>query len=237
MRAPDYERGNVKLYCGDNREIMAALPECLRFDAIVTDPPYGIKEARGKNKRRGLLCNPKDFGYSEWDDEPCSPEQFAAMQARSRWQIVFGGNYIVVPPATCWLVWDKLNGETDFADCELAWTNLPKAVRRIQFRWNGMLRDSREPRVHPTQKPEPVMDWCLAQLPDGCQSVCDPFMGSGTTGVACVRRGLAFLGIEREPKYFALAVKRIDAAIDQYALLDPVPAAKQMELFAPEGKP
>jgi site-specific DNA-methyltransferase (adenine-specific)/modification methylase len=116
-------------------------------------------------------------------------------------------------------VWDKENGESDFADCELAWTNLPKAVRRIKYMWNGMLRANGEKRGdHPTQKPIGVMNWCLTQVPDDCKTVFDPFMGSGTTGVSCVGMGKAFTGIEREPKYFDIACRRIEDAYRQQRL-------------------
>ncbi len=181
-------------------------------DAVVTDPPYGLREARGRNKSRGLLATSKDYGFSTWDDNPCSPELIAEMRRVSRWQIIFGGNFFELPPASCWLVWDKQNGETDFADCELAWTNLRKATRLIQYRWHGMIRDEKGPRVHPTQKPVAVMLWCIRHLPPDCQTILDPFMGSGTTGVACVREGKRFIGIEAEQNYYAIARRRIEEA-------------------------
>ena len=215
--------GDCTLILGDCLEV---LPTLGKFDACVTDPPYGIGEAAGKNKSRGNLAVAKDYGDDEWDNEPCSPELIAQMRAASQWQIIFGGNYFDLPPASCWLVWDKENGNNDFADCELAWTNLPKAVRRIKFMWNGMLRANGEPRGdHPTQKPMGVMEWALGHLIDS-HSVIDPFMGSGTTGVACARLGLKFTGIEREQKYFAAACRRIEEAY------------KQPRLFAePQAKP
>lgn len=144
----------------------------------------------------------------------------------ARWSVVFGGNYYQLPPAKCWLVWDKLNSG-DFADGELAWTNLPGAVRIIQYRWNGMIRQNNEPRGdHPTQKPLGVMRWCLQRLPVGSRSILDPFMGSGTTGVAAIAEGMTFTGIEREVRYFDAACRRIEEA------------ARQPRLFAePEPKP
>lgn len=222
--------GDATLYCGDMRDV---LPTLGRFDACVSDPPYGIGEAAGKNKSRGKMAPARDYGNDTWDDEPASPAAVSIMRARSRWQIIFGGNYYELPPTPCWLVWDKLNGANDFADCELAWTNLPKAVRRLQWMWNGMLRKGNEPRgFHPTQKPVGVMEWCLSHLPADVVTVVDPFMGSGTTGVACVKRGLTFTGIEREPRYFDIACKRIAEACRQPRLaLDAPPKPVQPDML------
>jgi DNA modification methylase len=192
----------VTLYLGDNREI---LPRLGKVDAIVTDPPYGLGEAAGKNKSRSVLATSKDYGNLTWDNAPPPPWLIAMIQDMSRHQIIFGGNYFNLPPSSCWLVWDKKNGNNDFADCELAWTNLPKAVRRIEWLWHGMMRKGSDVREHPTQKPLGVMAWALDQLPDDVTTVCDPFMGSGTTGVAAIQKGLRFVGIEREASYFDVA--------------------------------
>jgi site-specific DNA-methyltransferase (adenine-specific)/modification methylase len=207
--------GDCTLHLGDCLEILPTLEE--RVDAVVTDPPYGIGESARKVRSRGtssarvrrkLLI---EYGNFDWDEKPCPPEAIALMRAASDWQIIFGGNFFELPPTSCWLVWDKLNSG-DFADCELAWTNLPQAVRRLQFHWNGCMRREREiPREHPTQKPVGVMAWALGHLP-AARSVVDPFMGSGTTGVACVDRGLRFTGMERDPRYFDVACRRIEEA-------------------------
>lgn len=159
--------GPHTLYLGDCREIMPTLG---KIDAVVSDPPYGIGEARSGNATRGKLAVAKDYGHSTWDDDTAD-EAVAMAVSLAKWAIVFGGNYYALPPTSCWLVWDKLNGASDFADCELAWTNLPKAVRRIQFMWNGMLRAHGEPRGdHPTQKPVGVMKWCISHLPPPSRS-------------------------------------------------------------------
>jgi len=201
--------GDATLYLGDCLEI---LPTIGRVDAVVTDPPYGIGEAAGKNSSRGNLAVAKDYGVDSWDDRTVD-EAVPLIMAASRQQVIFGGNYYSLPPSSCWLVWDKENGSNDFADCELAWTNLPIAVRRIRYMWNGMLRANKEPRGdHPTQKPVGVMQWAVSFTKG---TVLDPFMGSGTTGVACANLGRKFIGIEIEPKYFDIACKRIEAAYAQ----------------------
>lgn len=202
----------VTLYLGDCREI---LPTLGMLDAIVTDPPYGIGENDKKVASRGKLAKPKDYGSFDWDKEVPPRWLIAMLMQISRYQIIFGGNYYDLPPTNCWLIWDKKNGSNDFADCELAWTNMSKAVRRIEWLWNGMIRKGSDLREHPTQKPLGVMAWVLDQLPDDVKQVCDPFLGSGTTGVAAIQKGVSFIGIEREPKYFEMSCERLSEFLRQ----------------------
>ena len=200
--------GNATLYRGDCMDVLPTLP---KVDAVITDPPYGINENHKKVASRGKLAAARDYGEFDWDKAPPDSSLIEAIRSSSQWQAFFGGNYFELPPTSCWLVWDKLNGDNDFADCELAWTNWPKAVRRLQWRWNGMIRQGNEDRFHPTQKPLAVMKWVIELCPKADQ-ILDPFMGSGTTGVAAVQMGRRFIGIEREPKYFDIACKRIEDA-------------------------
>jgi|APLak6261658528_1056013.scaffolds.fasta_scaffold04655_3 DNA modification methylase len=206
--------GSATLYLGDCREILPILPNC---DLILTDPPYGIGESSGKNKKRGQKNIPaRDFGNDDWDNQPPPAWLFGLMLEKSTTQIIFGGNYFYLPPTSCFLVWDKDN-TGDFADAELAWTNLKKAVRLKKWRWNGMLQENmkkKELREHPTQKPVPIMEWCLTHAQEA-KTVFDPFMGSGTTGVAAINMGKIFTGIERESKYFDIACRRIEEATKQ----------------------
>ncbi len=221
--------GDCTLYLGDCLEI---LPTLGKVGAVVTDPPYGLGEARSGNSSRSKLACSRDYGDAAWDDVPISPTLLRSVLGAGERCIIFGGNYYDLPPTSCWLVWDKENGENDFADCELAWTNLPKAVRRIKFMWHGMLRKNGETRGdHPTQKPIGVMQWCLGHVPDA-QTILDPFMGSGTTGVACVNLGRKFIGIEIEEKYFDIACKRIEEAYRQPRLFaEPRVVPKQETLL------
>jgi DNA modification methylase len=203
----------ITLYLGDCR---AVLPSLGQIDAVVTDPPYGIGEAAGKNASRSNLAIAKDYGDHAWDDAPIDPDLMKMVRSAGKNVILFGGNYYDCPASSCWLVWDKENGTNDFADCDLAWTNLPKAVRRLKFMWNGMLRAHGEPRGdHPTQKPIGVMKWCIGQLPETDKTILDPFMGSGTTGVAAIQSGKKFIGIEIDTVYFDIACRRIDEALRQ----------------------
>ncbi len=230
--------GDATLYLGDCREVLPALGREHPFDALVTDPPYGIGESAGKAATRtsGLASRSRDasryqrdYGDLNWDDETADEELNLAL-AYAHWAIVFGGNYYALPPTSCWLVWDKLNGDTDFADCELAWTNLPRAVRRIRFLWNGCMRANGETRGdHPTQKPIGVMKWAISQLPQAeVRTILDPFAGSGTTGVAALQLGKQFTGIEREPQYFDAMCRRIEEAWKQPRLFEE-PRAKPVQ--------
>jgi len=223
MRNEPWERmvqiGDCVLYQGDCLRIMPMLEG---VDAVVTDPPYGIGEAAGKNKSRGKVAPARDYGKLSWDDKPATRARLELMREIARWQIIFGGNFYDLPPTSCWLVWDKMISG-DFADCELAWTNLTKATRRVRFMWNGMLRQNNEPRGdHPTQKPVEVMRWCIGHVPDAA-TILDPFMGSGTTGVAAVKMGRKFVGIEQEASYFDIACKRMEEATRQPDMLISAP--------------
>ena len=224
--------GDCRLILGDCLEI---LPTLGKVDAVVTDPPYGIGESSKKAATRGKLAAARDYGGKEdWDKEPADPRVVDWMRSNSDWQVIFGGNYFDLPPSSCWLVWDKQNGDNDFADCELAWTNLKKAVRRIHWMWNGMLRKGQEERFHLTQKPLGVMEWSLSHLPATVRTVLDPYAGSGTTGVACVKRRLQFIGIERAEHHFEVMCERIRKAYAQPDMFVPqcAPEPVQAPLFS-----
>jgi len=217
MIKPTWSKGGIDLYLGDCLEILPQI-EAGSVDAVVTDPPYGVGEARNNNASRSNIAIARDYGIESWDDKPPPPEFFREMRRVSREQVVFGGNHLAtwLGSSPSWIVWDKDNGGTDFADCELAWTSHKRAVRKIVHRWQGMLTEPGHPkdrRVHPTQKPERVMQWVVENYTPPGSLVCDPYLGSGSTGVACVRTGRRFIGIEIEERYFDMAVKRIDAAL------------------------
>ena len=206
--------GDCRLIQGDCLSVMPLLG---RVDACVTDPPYGIGESQKKNLSRHTKAECTVYAGADFDHAPASDESIHAMRGISNHQIIFGGNYFKLPPTRCWLVWDKQNGSSDFADCELAWTNLDKAVRRIFWQWSGMIRKGSERgvrRVHLTQKPLGVMMWCLEFLPNS-DTILDPFMGSGTTLVACAKLGRKGIGIELDPDYFDIACKRVEDAYRQ----------------------
>ena len=209
---PYFQDDDVVIYHGDCRDI---LPTLEPVDLVLTDPPYGIGEAHGKNKSRGLLAIARDFGSEVWDDEPIDAELLALVRSKRETQIIFGGNYYNLPPTSCWLVWDKENGATDFADCEMAWTNMKTATRLIHWRWQGMLQGdmkNKDYRWHPTQKPLAVMHWCITKVPVA-QTILDPFMGSGTTLRAAKDLGRKAVGIEIEERYCEIAARRMSQSV------------------------
>ena len=218
--------GRIQLYRGDCLKI---LPEIGKVDAVITDPPYGIRYSPGGGgggiRRRDGTRYKKRFTGKDLvigDKTPFDPSPILALDLPT---CLWGGNHYAerLPSSPCWLVWDKRRGTTrnDFADCELAWTNRSAVARVLPLLWNGMLKDSErgEIRIHPTQKPIAVMVWCMAELavPIGA-TVADCFMGSGTTGIACIRTGRKFIGIEISPEYFEIAKNRIKIELQQQLL-------------------
>ena len=208
--------GDATLYLGDCLEIM---PEISDVYAVVTDPPYGINFARGRGGGRWFKGDTRFDGvHLVGDDKLFNPAPILALGCPT---ILWGGNHYAsrLPDSAAWLVWDKRcgRGQNDFADCELAWSNLRGPARHFTLEWNGCLRaeDKGIPRSHPTQKPVELLKWCCEKV-DGV--ILDPFMGSGTTGVACAILGRKFMGIEIEEKYFDIACRRISLAMSQERL-------------------
>ena len=207
--------GNATLYLGDCRELLPTLP---KVDAVITDPPYGLgidgqKECIRPNKSQ-LRKHHEKLG---WDaDIPDASLMELALSAGHE-QIVWGGNYFSrdLPASRGWLVWFKGQTGLTMSDGELAWTSLNMPLRVKNLHRTHLWQEGPE---HPTQKPTDLMEWCLSFLP-GAMTIIDPFMGSGTTGVACMNLGRKFIGIEREPKYFDIACRRIEDAQRQGRLI------------------
>lgn len=194
--------GNATLYHGDCLEILPTLP---KVDAVVTDPPYGIGfAAQPTNYQRAAGMKP-----ASWDN--ARAERLSDLLSLAEIQVVWGGNYYELPPSRGWLSWFKPDAPPSMANFELAWTNQDRNARQIQ---QSIAATNAERVGHPTQKPLVVMEWTLSQFPTA-ETILDPFMGSGTTGVACVNLGRKFIGIEIERKYFDIACERIAAAYAQ----------------------
>jgi site-specific DNA-methyltransferase (adenine-specific) len=197
----------VTLHLGDCREILPTLP---KVDAVVTDPPYGIGHLwkGGFNERHGWgKAKDESITRNEWDEKPLSVEMIRLVREAGNTSIIWGGNYFELPPARCWLIWTKPERGFTLAEAELAWTNIDTVVRVFDGNRSDFGRE------HPTQKPLDLMKWCVEK--SKAQTILDPFMGSGTTGVAAVKLGRKFIGIEIEPKYFDIARRRISDALKQ----------------------
>ena len=205
--------GNAELWHGDCREILPTLPA---FDLICTDPPYGV-DVGSMNMGAGKKAT--GFAPFEWDSAAPPEWFFLLLHEKARDLIVWGGNYFKFQPNGCWLSWDKIQ-EFSGADFELAYTTL-KGPSKV-FRMARAHAYGNVERLHPTQKPLELIAWCIGKVPTA-QTICDPLMGSGTTGVACAQLGKAFTGIERERKYFDIACERIARAQAQGTLLPPEP--------------
>lgn len=206
--------GNCELWHGDCREILPLL--ALADAALVTDPPYGLGDlwqGGGGSKKTSWKFDPNEA--KEWDGQIVAGLEQMAVAFRE--SVVWGGNYYKLEPSRCWLIWDKKqNDQWTTGQAEMAWTNIDKPVR--VFRFAQCEQASEGEKYHPTQKPLALMIWCLKWVK--AQTVCDPFMGSGTTGVAAVEQVRSFVGIERERKYFDIACERIARAYAQPRLFD-----------------
>ena len=194
--------GDATLYHGDCLEI---LPTLEKVDAVVTDPPYGLG-----NKMQGGTWGSKQKYADLRDWDQASPQNIVNnLIGMSVPMILWGGNYFSVPPSRCWLSWSKNNAMPTMAGMELAWTNFDKPAKELR------LAVGQHKEGHPTEKPLRLFEWCV-NFVNGL--ILDPFMGSGTTGVACANLGRKFIGIEIEHKYFDIACERIDAAYAQRRL-------------------
>lgn len=214
---------------------MRQLPDkCI--DLVLTDPPYGIGESKEQYKSRNvnridkrngrpILISHPGYARKQWDDKIPDKIYFDEMKRVSKNQIFFGGNYFInyLQNTNCFLVWDKCNGNSDFADCELAWTSFKTAIRKINFMWSGFCQGKSiteghinqgnkklcEKRIHPTQKPIPLFRWILDNYSTPGMTIFDPFAGSGTTAIACLETGRNYILIEKEPDYIEIINKRI----------------------------
>lgn len=218
--------GNATLYLGDCRDILPTLP---KVDAVITDPPYGqayVAPSPSRRTKGGLSSAPPTERHTPdriaGDDKPFDPTHLLEYGTK---QIIWGAHKFAdrLPPGS-WLLWDKKPDGTrnDFGDGEAAWFSGRQPLRIYRHLWNGLAVQSgsaeaaKQPgtgaqvrRLHPTQKPIAVMEWCLGFVP-WARDITDPYMGSGTTGVACMNMGRKFIGIEIDPAYFDIACKRIE---------------------------
>ena len=192
----------------DCMDFMKEFPDKF-FDLAIVDVPYGIGEDGSTNHSRGLLAVSKDYKpYSGNDLSVPNSDYWQELFRVSKNQIVWGANHFIskLPyDSSCWIVWDKMNGETDFADCELAWTSFKTAVRIYRFRWQGMLQGNmknKQERIHPNEKPFQLYQFCLSNYAKKGERVLDTHVGSGSHRVAAYKQEIDFYGCDTDEYYF-----------------------------------
>ena len=202
-----------EVYNCDCLEYIKTLPDKY-FDLCIADPPYGIGECGAKNYSRSKLAKAKEYTAKDWDFQALSKEYFDEILRVSKKAIIWGANHFIskIPyDSSCWIVWDKENGENDFSDCELAWTNFKTSVRRFKFRWTGMLQGymkNKEIRIHPTQKPVALYAWILDNYAKQGDKIFDPFLGSGSSRIAAYKKGFDFYACELDKDYYEAQEER-----------------------------
>lgn len=251
-----YHANSLDLAFADDSPVLS---KAEGFDALLTDPPYGmgyVSHHRSKRKPVKGSWDPRhdwqrymhgeSFAPISGDDTPFDPAHWLAL-AGKRQLVLWGANYYAdrLPASGHWMIWDKREGTrpNDQADCEMAWTNLKGGPRLYSHLWIGLCRRGEENlscggrKLHPNQKPVAVMDWMLDQckLRPG-QTVLDPYMGSASLGVACIRRGLRYIGCEIDENYFHIACERLEkeagkVAVSGFTQPQPAWASGQTELF------
>ena len=212
-----------KIINGDCMEGMKEIPDKY-FELAIIDPPYGIGESlKRRENRTDRWKNPpkKQHHTKSWDNESPSNKYFLELFRVSKNQIIWGANHFIskIPyDSSCWIVWDKLNGECDFADCELAWTSFKKTVRKFEWLWNGFQKQQPEQRIHPTQKPVALYQWLLKNYAKQGDKILDTHLGSGSSAIACDMMGFDFVGYEIDKDYYNAALDRFNRHKQQAVL-------------------
>ena len=196
-------------------DLMARYPDG-HFDLAIVDPPYGIGESIKKrdNTTSDKWKSPykKIHNPKNWDKQPPNETYFLELFRVSKNQIIWGANHFGnMPPSSCWIVWDKKNGESDFSDCELAYASFDSGVRKFEWLWNGFQKQQPETRIHPTQKPVALYKWLLHNYAKPGDKILDTHLGSGSIAIACHDYGFDLTACELDKEYFDAAMKRIAA--------------------------
>jgi site-specific DNA-methyltransferase (adenine-specific) len=239
-----FESGGIRLYQADCMKMLPQVPDKY-YQLCICDPPYGIGENNGQYKSRNInrvdrrngkpiIINHPGYPIKQWDKKPPNKEYFIELQRVSKNQIIFGGNYFInhLQPTSCFIVWDKCNGGSDFADCELAWTSFKTAVRKFTFMWSGFCQGVGienghinqgnkklcERRIHPTQKPVALYQWLLKNYAKPGDKILDTHGGSCSSAIACDIMGFDFVGYEIDEDYYRAAVERFERHKQQTVL-------------------
>tara|TARA_R110002020_G_C15998143_1_gene749974 strand:+ start:47 stop:709 length:663 start_codon:yes stop_codon:yes gene_type:complete len=213
----------------DNMELMSRYKDN-HFDLAIVDPPYGInasndsrfgKEFKDNTRQNSKPIKSKNYKKSEWDNTIPTDEYFEELFRVSKNQIIWGGNYFIekLNNTPCFIVWDKKNGGSNLADCELAWTSFKTSVRKFEWLWNGFQKQRPETRIHPTQKPVKLYEWLLMNYAKKGDIILDTHLGSGSIAIACHNLGYDLTACELDKEYFKEAIKRINQHKAQLRLI------------------
>ena len=199
----------------DNMKLMGRY-EDNHFDLAIVDPPYGIDVTNQSQGKGGGVAKKIEYKKTDWDKTAPDKKYFDELIRVSKNQIIWGANHFIsrIPyDSSCWIVWDKDNGESDFADCELAWASFKTSVRRFKWKWAGMLQQNmknKESRIHPTQKPVALYKWLLQNYAKEGDKILDTHLGSGSIAIACHDLGFDLTACELDTDYYNAAMKRIE---------------------------
>ena len=225
------KQNGIELIHGDNMDLLRSTPDKF-YDLAIVDPPYGIDINNQSQGKGGGVAKKIEYTKKDWDKQAPDIDYFNELIRVSKNQIIWGANHFIekIPyNASCWIVWNKENGETDFADCELAWTSFETAVRIFKWKWAGMLQQNmkdKEQRIHPTQKPVALYQWILDKYAKPNDLILDTHLGSGSIAIAIDKANrmdgmnLTFKGIELDKEYFDAAVKRFNQYANQTTIFD-----------------
>ncbi len=215
-----------KLYNMDCMDGMKQFPDKY-FELAIVDVPYGIGASaytRGGTQYGNSKAKCAEYGIKTWDKTAPEDEYFSQLFRVSQNQIIWGANHFIsrMPrDSSCWIVWDKDNGDNGYADCELAWTSFQSAVRKVKYTWHGMIQQNmknKEIRIHPTQKPVALYEWLLTNYAKPGDKILDTHVGSASSLIACHRAGHDYIGFEIDEDYFKAATERLEAEKAQMSL-------------------
>ena len=226
-------------YLGDCMDAMREFPDKF-FELAVVDVPYGIGASdysRAGTMYGKSLAKCADYKIKQWDDNSPAQEYFDELLRISKNQIIWGANHFIskIPfNSSCWIVWDKVNGNNGYADCELAWTSFDSAVRQFTYQWHGMLQQdmkNKETRIHPTQKPIALYTWLLQNYAHQGDKILDTHVGSASSLIACHRMGFEYWGFELDADYFKAATERLEREKSMQPLFAPQEIYKQERFY------
>jgi site-specific DNA-methyltransferase (adenine-specific) len=208
--------GKAELHNADCMELMVKYPDGY-FELAIVDPPYGIG-AGGKSFMNGASKTAHQYTRDlSWDSEPPAENYFLELRRVSKNQIIFGGNYFVLPPSRCFLIWDKTIHGNSYADCEMMWTSFDSVARIYR---KNMVEITLDGRIHPTQKPIALYEWLLTNYAKKGDKILDTHLGSMSSVIACHNLNFQIVGSELDKDYFDAGIARVKQAMAQERLFE-----------------